>query len=240
MARNKVAGRWSGLVEYHPAGVIGRSYAAAEGSSLDDLASLVGWGVSLAQGENSYGAGDWREEQQQAEDYSHATGTLQRVLDYEWIYESWRVDIDGDGQAEEAWDFGNPHQYPALRIDFNNDNRPTWQEFGPQRREPQATGLGRLLFAGLEQEGNALESRKLAFLVVKFFKGQPASHPPKNLLRKEPSTNDGARSTLTLIQNDLLLGEICVRHPKLDYERKYAFEFVRCVRGKSLCLSRRR
>lgn len=100
---------------YHTAGVIGQSYAAAEGMSLlDGLGSLVGWVVSPARGENSYGAGDWREEQQQAEDYGQTTFVLQSVLGYAWIYESWKADLDGDGQADDAWDFGNPHPISRL------------------------------------------------------------------------------------------------------------------------------
>ena len=50
------------------------------------------------------------------------------------------------------------------------------------------------------------------------------SYPPKSLVHKESSINDGARRTFPLEQNDLLLGEICVRHTKLGYERKYALE----------------
>ena len=34
---------------------------------------------------------------------------------YTGIYANWKVDLDGDGEDDEPWDFGTPHQYPALK-----------------------------------------------------------------------------------------------------------------------------
>ena len=35
------------------------------------------------------------------------------------IYADWNVDIDGDTNADDPWDFGTGSQYPVLNIDFN-------------------------------------------------------------------------------------------------------------------------
>ena len=57
------------------------------------------------------------------------------------IYAEWNVDVDGDGIADDPWDFGTDAQFPALKADVNGDGQATWQEFGDQRRE---TPLARL------------------------------------------------------------------------------------------------
>ena len=53
---------------------------------------------------------------------------------------TWDVDnADGDDNAltgaDDPWDFGTPGQYPALKVDFDGDNVPSWEEFGAQPRD---------------------------------------------------------------------------------------------------------
>lgn len=69
------------------------------------------------------------------------TSVLQGTTDYTGPFENWRLDIDNadaddnpNTGADDAWDFGRPDQYPALKVDFNRDGIATWQEFGPQSR----------------------------------------------------------------------------------------------------------
>ena len=40
---------------------------------------------------------------------------LQAPTGYTGIYKDWNVDIDGDGRADDPWDFGTSTQYPVLK-----------------------------------------------------------------------------------------------------------------------------
>ena len=62
-----------------------------------------------------------------------ATAELQMPGDYTGIYANWSLDLDGDSNNDNPWDFGGASQYPALQVDFNGDDTATWQEFGSQR-----------------------------------------------------------------------------------------------------------
>ncbi len=68
------------------------------------------------------------------------TPQMQRPTGYTGIYSAWNVDIDNaDGDfdpttgQDDLWDFGNPRQYPVLRVDFDGDGTASWEEFGDQR-----------------------------------------------------------------------------------------------------------
>ena len=71
------------------------------------------------------------------------TAQLQSPTGYAGIYSAWDADLDNtDGDDNSAtgtddfWDFGTSSQYPALKVDFDSDGTPTWQEFGGQRPTP--------------------------------------------------------------------------------------------------------
>ena len=57
------------------------------------------------------------------------TANLQGTLGYTagGIYENWNVDLDGDSNADDPWDFGTSSQYPILKMDGTN---PAWQRGG--------------------------------------------------------------------------------------------------------------
>ena len=57
------------------------------------------------------------------------------------IYANWNVDVTGDSNADDPWDFGTSSQYPALRVDFDGNLTATFPEFGPQRRPGAPDGL---------------------------------------------------------------------------------------------------
>ena len=65
------------------------------------------------------------------------TAQLQSPMDYTGIYEQeqWNVDLDGDGEADDPWDFGLDDEYPALAVNFDRNGDTTWEEFGYQLRE---------------------------------------------------------------------------------------------------------
>ena len=64
------------------------------------------------------------------------TAELQETTGYTSIYAEWNLDLDGDGENDDPWDFGTDSQYPALKWDYNGDGTATWQEFGHQVRHP--------------------------------------------------------------------------------------------------------
>ena len=74
------------------------------------------------------------------------TSSLQSPTGYSGIYSTWNVDTDGDGSADDPWDFGGSGDYPALNHDFDGGGTATWQEFGYQLRDGPtltiATGSG--------------------------------------------------------------------------------------------------
>ena len=55
------------------------------------------------------------------------TTALQTPTGYTGIYENWNIDVDGDGNADDPWDFGTGSQYPVLKYashDFAAQGRP--------------------------------------------------------------------------------------------------------------------
>ena len=63
------------------------------------------------------------------------TSLLQAPLDYNGLYATWNLDLNGDSSGDDPWDFGTATQYPVLSRDFNGDESVTWEEFGFQLRE---------------------------------------------------------------------------------------------------------
>ena len=63
---------------------------------------------------------------------SRTTADLRRPSGYAGIYRDWNLDLDGDGSADDAWEFATG-SYPVLKLDRDGDGQATWQEFGPQR-----------------------------------------------------------------------------------------------------------
>ena len=70
------------------------------------------------------------------------TAALQAATGYTGLYATWNRDLDGDGRADDPWDFGTATQYPVLKADINGDGRATWQEFGDQGRGDTGGGDG--------------------------------------------------------------------------------------------------
>ena len=52
------------------------------------------------------------------------TAQLQSPTDYDGIYANWNIDLDGDYEADDPWDFGTSSQYPRLK----------WGGFDPARQ----------------------------------------------------------------------------------------------------------
>ena len=84
----------------------------------------------------------------------HTTAELQDPTAYTGIYAGWNLDLDGDSVDDDPWDFGTGYNYPALKVDFNGDGTPTYQEFGVQRGAGPPSML--LATSGLDTSNDAI------------------------------------------------------------------------------------
>ena len=117
-------------------GEIRASYATGPASGNSDIGGLVGrdeggtiassyWDTRTSGHTSGPGRG-------------RTTSQLQSPRGYSGIYSTWNVDVDGDGMANQPWDFGTSGQYPALKVNFDAQGTATWQEFGYQLRDGPA------------------------------------------------------------------------------------------------------
>ena len=126
-------------------GSILRSYASGEVSlasgAEDDPQSggLVGMNGADATATDSYWDTTVSRQTSSPVGTGHTTAELQAPTGYTGIYAVWNVDLSvitgdsGDTGKADLWDFGTAIQYPALKVDFDNDNSATEAEFGSQR-----------------------------------------------------------------------------------------------------------
>ena len=90
------------------------------------------------------------------------TVELQTTAGYTGIYAGWNLDLDDadnddshtTGQ-DDPWDFGADHNYPVLKVDFNGDGTPSYQEFGVQRGASPPAML--LAAPGLDASNDAVQ-----------------------------------------------------------------------------------
>ena len=136
------SGRLGGLVGIHRRGSINQSYAygsVTPGTTVttwsggligqrdtDDGAVNDSYYDSTTSGRSDTGRGG-----------PEPTADLQNPLAYAGtIYANWNVNVDGVAGNDDPWDFGTASQYPALKIDFNEDGTDSAYEFGVQGRSP--------------------------------------------------------------------------------------------------------
>ncbi len=105
------------------------SYAtgAVTGSgNYSEVGGLVGRNRGTSGGRSSIVASYWNTETSgQASGGGAAVGKtteeLRTPTGYSGIYANWNRDLDGDGTADDPWDFGTDSEYPVLRADFDGD-----------------------------------------------------------------------------------------------------------------------
>ena len=70
------------------------------------------------------------------------TTELQAPTEYTGIYADWNVDLDGDGSADDPWDFGTSSDYPTLNGVGPGSNQQVGAGADQQKnkRQPQASG----------------------------------------------------------------------------------------------------
>ena len=102
-----------GLVGYND-GSITASYAAGPVSGeADNVGGLIG--VNAWQTSANYWDTQTTGQSAGTGGTGKTTSELQTPTDYAGIYTAWNVDLDGDGSADDPWDFGTDSQYPALK-----------------------------------------------------------------------------------------------------------------------------
>ena len=133
--------RVGGLVGFHANGVIDYSYAYGAVSTTGTstwLGGLVGDRfTTLATVTDSYYDSGTTGQSDTGRGTGQTTTQLQSPLVYAGgIYANWNTDVDGDSATanDDPWDFGTASQYPALKVDFNNDGTASAAEFGGQGR----------------------------------------------------------------------------------------------------------
>ena len=115
-----------GLVGYNDSpGVITASYAVGPVSGGGaNIGGLVGFNRS--QGSASYWDTETSGQASSAAGVGKTTAELQEPTGYAGIYADWNVDVDGDGNADDPWDFGSSCQYPTLKYgSLNPDDQRT-------------------------------------------------------------------------------------------------------------------
>ena len=126
-----------------------------------DVGGLVGYnggsGSSTGSISNSY----WNTETSgQASGGGAAIGKtteeLQTPTGYSGIYANWNRDLDGDGTADDPWDFGTASEYPALRADFDGDGDIDSDDTDPQRLAPAAPGSTQASTVSYDSNGDGL------------------------------------------------------------------------------------
>ena len=104
-----------GLVGYnHDYSSIAASYAVGEVSGDGDhVGGLVGKnsGTVAASYWNTQTSG----QSASAQGVGKTTAELQTPTGYAGIYADWNMDLDGDGNVDDPWDFGKSCQYPVLK-----------------------------------------------------------------------------------------------------------------------------
>ena len=119
-----------GLVGYST-GTISACYATGDASGSSNVGGLVGRndGGTVT---NSY-FDSTVSNRTDSDDYAKTTVQLQTPTAYGTamdIYANWNIDVDGDSNSDDPWDFGTASQYPALKVDFNGDGETSVGEFG--------------------------------------------------------------------------------------------------------------
>ena len=122
--------RVGGLVAAH-LGSIRTSYARGAVTGTSNTGGLAG--ASFGRAVASYWDTTTSGQTTSASGTGQTTAELQMPTGYTGIYATWNVDLDGDGTADDVWDFGTASEYPVLKVDFDGDGTASWQEFGDQR-----------------------------------------------------------------------------------------------------------
>ena len=110
------AGGLVGRVANPGTATIDSSWAAGRVSGASGVGGLVGAVVDNAAATTaSYYDNVATGQTTSARGVGQSTADLRRPTGYTGIYATWDVDLDGDYEADDPWDFGSSSQYPSLK-----------------------------------------------------------------------------------------------------------------------------
>ncbi len=139
ISTTNTGGRLGGLVGFLRQGDINQSYAygsVTPTSGTEHVGGLVGNRFSTTTNvTDSYYDQTTSGRNDTGKGVGYLTADLQGPINYgTGIYSTWNVNVDGVSGNDDPWDFGTGTQYPALKIDFNEDGTASAYEFGVQGR----------------------------------------------------------------------------------------------------------
>ena len=191
---------------------ISNSYATGRVSGVSRVGGLVGFKDDFRSWRPARHVASYWDAQTSGRPDGRTTEQLQEPATYTGLYQGWNTDLDGDGVADDPWDFGASTQYPALAVDFDGDGRATWQEFGRQLRE------GPALTATAAGDGVAL-----TWTAVDAGHWSPAPEVAYNLTRI-----DAADAVATLAEE---VGDLAFTDTGLSAGAEYAYQVAAVVAG---------
>ena len=106
-----------GLVGFNGGGSLSRCRDSSRGTIVDSY-----WNTETS-GQASSGG----------DAIGKTTVELQTPTGYSGIFANWNRDLDGDGTADDPWDFGTASEYPVVRVDFDGDGDVDADDVDPQR-----------------------------------------------------------------------------------------------------------
>ena len=92
------------------------SFSTGRVTGNSDVGGLVGDDFVYIQVTASYWDTQTSGQSSSAGGEGKTTSQLQSPTGYTGIYADWNLDLDGDGIADDPWDFGTSSQYPALKV----------------------------------------------------------------------------------------------------------------------------
>ena len=124
-ASNASAGGLAGGQLNNVVGVVGASWSAgAVTGACPHKDGLVGGGTTATASYWDATASGIPDDDDPDAPEGLGTADLRRPTDYDGIYATWNLDLDGDYEADDPWDFGTSSQYPSLK----------WRGFDPSRQ----------------------------------------------------------------------------------------------------------
>ena len=129
-----------GLAGFNGGGSLSRCRDSSRGTIVDSY-----WNTETS-GQTS-GSGDG---------VGKTTVELQMPTGYSGIYANWNRDLDGDGTADDPWDFGTASEYPVVRVDFDGDGDVDADDMDPQRQVASTPGSTPASTVSYDSDGDGL------------------------------------------------------------------------------------
>ena len=126
------------------------------------------------------------------------TAELQSSTEYTGIFSTWNVDVDGDGSADDPWDFGSSSQYPVLKYGDLS--------VAAQRDTEVAAAAGPDLVVGTPMVTDSSPTTEESFTLSATVSNQGSASSISTTLRYYRSTDSSISSSDTAVGTDSVSG----------------------------------